>query len=63
MLPVIIRCIFQKGQKLYSHIYLDECFYESVWMLEYDRTDISEGNNIKKNKRIERVQNLLLLVL
>ena len=34
-----------------------------VQMLEYDRMDISEGIDIKKNKRIKRVQNLSLLVL
>ena len=29
-LPVIIRCIFQEGEKLYLQIYLDECLYEIV---------------------------------
>ena len=32
-------------------------------MLEYDRMDISEGVDIKKNKYIKRVQNLPLFVL
>ena len=27
-LTIIIRCILQKGQKLYPQIYLDECLYE-----------------------------------
>ena len=27
-LTIIIRCVFQEGEKLYSQIYLDECFYE-----------------------------------
>ena len=27
-LTVIIRCILQKGEKLYPQIYLDECLYE-----------------------------------
>ena len=35
----------------------------SINMLGYDRIDISEGIDIKKNKRIKRVQNLPLLVL
>ena len=32
-------------------------------MLEYDKIDISEGIDIKKNKCIKGVQNLSLLVL
>ena len=28
MLTIIIRCVFQKGEKLYPQIYLDECLYE-----------------------------------
>ena len=27
-LTIIIRCVFQEGEKLYPHIYLDECLYE-----------------------------------
>ena len=27
-LTIIIRCIFQDGEKLYPQIYLDECLYE-----------------------------------
>ena len=26
---IIIRLVFQKGEKLYSQIYLDDCFYKS----------------------------------
>ena len=29
-LTIIIRCIFQNGEKLYPQIYLDEFLYESV---------------------------------
>ena len=29
-LTIIIRCVFQEGEKLYPHIYLDECLYQSV---------------------------------
>ena len=29
-LTIIIRCVFQKGEKLYPQIYLDECLYEIV---------------------------------
>ena len=27
-LAIIIRCVFQEGEKLYPQIYLDECLYE-----------------------------------
>ena len=27
ILPIIIRCVFQEGTKLYPQIYLDECLY------------------------------------
>ena len=27
-LTIIIRCVFQEGEKLYPQIYLDECFYK-----------------------------------
>ena len=29
-LTIIVRCAFQKGQKLYPQIYLDECLHELV---------------------------------
>ena len=29
-LTIIIRCLPQKGEKLYPQIYLDECLYEIV---------------------------------
>ena len=27
-LKIIVRCVFQKGEKLYPKIYLAECLYE-----------------------------------
>ena len=27
-LTIIIRCVFQEGEKLYSQIYLDECLHK-----------------------------------
>ena len=27
-LTIVIRCVFQEGEKLYPQIYLDECLYE-----------------------------------
>ena len=29
-LAIIVRCVLQKGEKLYPQIYLDECLYELV---------------------------------
>ena len=29
-LTIIIRCVLQKGEKLYPQIYLDECLYELI---------------------------------
>ena len=47
MLTIIFRCIFEKCGKFYPQLYLDDCLYE-VQMLEYDRTDISEGIDVNK---------------
>ena len=47
ILTIIIRTIFEKDVKYYPGIYLDDCLYE-VKMLEYDRTDISEGIDANK---------------
>ena len=47
-LTIIIRCVLQKSEKLYPQLYLDECLYESIQMLEYNRIDISEGIDTKK---------------
>ena len=27
-LTIVIRCVFQEGEKLYPQVYLDECLYE-----------------------------------
>ena len=29
-LTIVIRCVFQEGEKLYPQIYLDECLYKNV---------------------------------
>ena len=29
-LAIIIRCVFQKGEKMYPQIYLDKCLYDPV---------------------------------
>ena len=52
-LTVIIRCVFQKGKELDPSVYLDECLYKSLYMLKYNRIDISEAieiNNINNSK-------------
>ena len=30
ILTIVIRCVFQEGEKLYPQIYLDECLYKNV---------------------------------
>ena len=51
-LTIIIRCVFQNGSKLQPQVYLDECLYE-LEMLEYKRTDISEGIHIDMSDKSE----------
>ena len=50
----IIRCVFQNGEELDPLIYLDECLYESVQMLEYNRIDILEGIDINKTNKSKK---------
>ena len=47
MLTVIVISIFKADGKYYPQVFLDACLSE-VKILEYDRTDISEGIDIKK---------------
>ena len=42
---IVIRCVFQEGEKLYPQIFLDECLYElqkcyntKKWMLQKELT-------------------------
>ena len=46
-MTMIIRSVFEKDSKLYQQVFLDECLYE-LYILEYDRTDISEGIDVNK---------------
>ena len=50
-LVIIIRCVLKEGKTLYPQFYLDDCLYESVYMLEYNRIDISEGIDINKTSK------------
>ena len=47
MLTVIVISIFKADGKYYPQVFLDVCLSE-VKILEYDRTDISVGIDIKK---------------
>ena len=60
MLTIMIRFVFQEGAKLYLQIYLDECLYESVKMLEYDRIDVSEGIDINKTSKSKNVKCVII---
>ena len=53
-LAIIIRYVFQEGEKLYPQIYLDECLCESALTLEYDRINISEGVVINKTSKSKK---------
>ena len=47
LLTIIVRCFFEEDGKFYWQLFLDYCLYE-VWMLEYNRIDISEGIDVNK---------------
>ena len=47
LLTIIVRCVFEEHGKFYWQLFLDYCLYE-VWMLEYNRIDISEGIDVNK---------------
>ena len=46
-LIIVVRSVFKEGGKYYSHVFVDDTLYK-VWMLEYDRFDISERIDINK---------------
>ena len=50
-LTIIIRCVFQEGEKLYPQIYLDECLYELQTLVELDRIEESEGIDLDKTDK------------
>ena len=52
-LTVAIRSIFQKDNKYYPKMFFDECSYE-LWMLQYDKIDISEGIDINKTNALKK---------
>ena len=45
MLTVTARSVFEEDGKYYPQVFLNECLHK-LQMLEYDRTDISEGIDI-----------------
>ena len=46
-MTIAVRSVFEDEGKFYLQIYLDECLYE-LYMLEYERIDISQGNDVNK---------------
>ena len=46
-MKILIRSVCQEDGKYYPQMFLDECLYE-LQILEYDRTDISEGIDVNK---------------
>ena len=51
-MTIVIRSVFEEDGKFYPQIYLGECLHE-LWMLEYDRIDISEGIDIDKTNGLK----------
>ena len=54
VLAVVLRSVLEEDAKDYSYIFLDECLYD-LQMLEYDRTDITEGIDIDKQMHQKNV--------
>ena len=50
-LTIIIRFVFQEGEKSYPQIYLDECFYELQTMVQFDRVQDSERIDLDKTDK------------
>ena len=46
-MKIIIRSVFLEDKKFYPQVFLNECLYE-LWMLEYDKINISEGIDVNK---------------
>ena len=46
-ITIIIKSVFEEDGKYYPQVFLHECLYE-LYMLEYDRIDISEGIDVNK---------------
>ena len=46
-MKIIIRSVFLEDKKYYPQVFLNECLYE-LWMLEYDKRNISEGIDVNK---------------
>ena len=44
---ILVRSVFHQGNNYYSQAFLGECLYK-LKMLEYDKTDVSEGINVNK---------------
>ena len=54
VLAVVLRSVLEEDAKDYSYIFLDECLYD-LQVLEYDRTDITEGIDIDKQMHQKNV--------
>ena len=44
---IVVRSVFDEVNKCYLEVFLDECLY-NIYMLEYDRIDISEVIHVNK---------------
>ena len=46
-ITIVVRSVFEDEGKFFPQNYWDKCLYE-IWMLEYNRIDISEEIDINK---------------
>ena len=44
---IVVRSVFDEVNKCYLEVFLDKCLY-NIYMLEYDRIDISEVIHVNK---------------
>ena len=53
LMTVNIRCVFEENGKLYPQVFLADILYEltNKKMIEYKRTDISEGTDFNKTNK------------
>ena len=50
-MAIVIRSAFHEDSKYYPKVFLDKCLYK-LWILEYDRFDVSGGIAINKTSSL-----------
>ena len=60
-MAIVVRSVFEDEGKFYLQVYLDECLFE-LWMLEYDRIDISEIIGINKTSASKEIFVIIVIL-